>query len=280
MSRIHRLLLLFLISGWSASVTAAQSFSDTLFPFGDYQLKTRIAGKFIQVEPDLFGNILAIRNTGQLIKYAANGDSLCAFNDWKRYGQPRSIDAHNPLRILLFYEQYATVVGLDKLLIQRNQWNLREKNLFFTKAVANAYDNQLWVYDGAEANIKKFNEQWRLLLESADLRLLTGESPDPVCILQTTEQVIAYDPAVGFIFFDLYGGYQKIVRLRNWHSVGFFEGWLYGMEGKQLRLYQPGSLRDLTVSLPEAWPFIQQIRIIGKTLITLSDHSIDIYQKP
>jgi hypothetical protein len=279
MSRKPCLLLFFLI-GWAVSVTAARSFSDTLFPLGNFSLKTRITGVFSQFEPDLFGNVLAIRKTGQLIKYAPNGDSLAAFNDWKRYGQPRSIDAHNPLRILLFYEKYATVVGLDKLLIQRNQWNLREKNLFFTKAVANAYDNQLWVYDGTEAKIKKFNEQWRLLLESADLRLLIGESPEPVCLLQTTEQVIAYDPAVGFVFFDLYGGYQKIIRLRNWHSVGYYDGWLYGIEGKQLRLYQPGSLRDRTISLPEAWPSVQQIRLLGKSLYTLSEHSIDIYQLP
>ncbi len=279
MSRKRRLLLLFLI-GCSSTAAAAHSFSDTLFPFGRYQLKAQIAGEFSQIEPDLFGHVLAIRKTGQLVKYAPNGDSLTAFNDLKRYGQPQSIDAHNPLRILLFYERYATVVGLDKLLIQRNQWNLREKNLFFTHAVANAYDNQLWVYDGAEAKLKKFNEQWRLLLESADLRLLTGESPKPTCILQTNEQVITYDPTIGFVFFDLYGGFQKIIRLTGWHSVGYFEGWLYGIDEKQLRLYQPGSLIERTVPLPADWQSVQQIRIIGKTLALLFEKSITIYHLP
>lgn len=80
-------LLLYLLIAWVGSVTAARSLSDTLFPWGNYQLKTHLTGEFSQFEPDLFGNILAIRKTGQLIKYAPNGDSLAAFNDLKQIGR-------------------------------------------------------------------------------------------------------------------------------------------------------------------------------------------------
>ena len=55
---------------------------------------------------------------------------LAVFNDVKKYGNPTYIDVTNPLKILLYYKNYSTVVVLDRLLNTRNTINFRKQNIF------------------------------------------------------------------------------------------------------------------------------------------------------
>lgn len=77
------------------------------------------------------------------------------YNDVKKFGQATLIDVSNPLKILLYYKDFATVVMLDRFLNSVNSIDLRKQNTLQAKAIGQSYDNKIWVYDEMENKLKK-----------------------------------------------------------------------------------------------------------------------------
>src|SRR5215204_7381101 len=120
----------------------ANAQTDTLFvPF------KKIKGDIAAFTADNFDNIYLLNSYDQLKKIAANGDSVAVFNNVRRYGKVAQIDVSNPLRVLLFYKDFATVVVLDRLLSNRSTIDLRKQDIFQVEAVCLSYDNKIWLYD-------------------------------------------------------------------------------------------------------------------------------------
>src|SRR5436190_11763399 len=99
----------------------AQAQSDTLFR----TLRT-ITGDIVGFTVDNLDNIYLLSSTNEVKKLNANGDSVAVFNDVKKFGQVTLIDVSNPLKVLLYYKDFATVVILDRFLAVRNIIDLRK----------------------------------------------------------------------------------------------------------------------------------------------------------
>src|ERR1700757_1056337 len=89
-----------------------------------------IPGDYKYFTVDNLGDVYLVTANDQLKKFKANGDSIGVFNDVKKFGTLTSIDATNPLKVLLYYEDFATVVTLDRFLNVLNTINLRQQNIF------------------------------------------------------------------------------------------------------------------------------------------------------
>ena len=63
---------------------------------------------------DNLGNIFLVTGFQQLKKLDNNYDSVAVFNNVRRYGKLETIDVSNPLKVLLFYRDFNTVVVLDR----------------------------------------------------------------------------------------------------------------------------------------------------------------------
>jgi len=85
----------------------------------------------------------------------------------KKYGQASFIDVSNPLKVLLYYKDFATVVYAGSFLNIRNTIDLRKQNILQVKAIGQSYDNKIWVYDELESKLKKLmrreNSYWKHL---------------------------------------------------------------------------------------------------------------------
>ena len=130
-----------------------------------FQFIRSIKGNFTQFNVDILDNIYLITSTNQLKKMDAKGDSVGIFNDVKRYGNPSSIDVTNPLKVLLYYKPFATVVILDRLLNMRNTINFRSQNIFAVQTIATSYDNYIWLFDEQDYKLKKIDESGKLQQE-------------------------------------------------------------------------------------------------------------------
>ncbi len=157
-------------------LATASSFAqtDSVFKFS----KT-IAGDFTYFNVDNLDNIYLVNNNNQLKKLNSNGDSVGIFNDVRKYGKLFYIDVTNPLKLLLYYQNFSTVVVLDRFLMIRNVINLRKQNIFNVKAIATSYDNNIWVFDEGDAKLKKIGENGDLLSETVDCRLIFDTIPSP-----------------------------------------------------------------------------------------------------
>lgn len=209
----------------------------------EWTLVKKIAGSFAYFNTDNLGNIYLLDKGNQLKKINAAGDSVGVFNNVKKYGTLTYIDATNPLKLLLFYSDYSTIVVLDRFLDMRNVINLRQKNIFKANAVGASYDNNIWVFDEGDGKLKKIGDDGSLLSETTDLRLLLDVIPAPSQLIDRDGRVFLYDTENGFFVFDNYGSLQNRIPFRGWQSgIQINEKNITGVSNDKIYQYQLGSM--------------------------------------
>src|SRR5882757_5489675 len=100
----------------------------------DFVLSKTIQADIVDFTVDNLGNIYVLSKDNRLKKLSPQGDSLAVFNDVRRYGQIASVDATNPLKILVFYREFTTIIELDRFLNIVNIIDLRKLNILQVKA--------------------------------------------------------------------------------------------------------------------------------------------------
>lgn len=235
------LLLLIAITGSAQPSTELQWKATGLLP-----------GEYTDFTVDNLGNIYLLTASGQLKKLNAAGDSVAVFNDLKKYGRLFAIEVTNPLKILLYYKDFGTVLILDRLLNPRAVIDLRSRGLFQVMAIAHSYDNQIWIYDGLDAKLKKISEDGQVLSETADFRMLFNPAPTPEIIIDQDRKLHVYDRETGLYVFDYFGTLQNKLPFENWKSFTVSGNAVFGIKDSVLLKYVPGSLNLIQANLPEA----------------------------
>jgi len=87
-----------------------------------------IKGEFTDFTVDNLNYIYLFNSSGQLKKLKPNGDSLAVYNDIRRFGKVHSIDVSNPLKVLLYFKDFGTVVVLDRQLGRRDILDLQPRH--------------------------------------------------------------------------------------------------------------------------------------------------------
>ena len=236
-----------------------------------------IPGEYTYMNVDILGNIYLISSGNRLIKLNNNRDSVAVFNEVKKYGNPSYIDVSNPLKILVYYKNFSTIVALDRFLTFRNSINLRNKNIFSVNAVATSYDNNFWVFDEQDYKIKKLNEQGELLLESSDIRQLVDEAPVPSKIIDCDNQLFLYDEKIGFYLFDYYGTFRNNIPFKGWQNVAASKNYIYGFLENELLSYQINSLQLKKYRFSESASNFISIKAINGKLYILTKGELQIY---
>ena len=264
--------ILFLLVCYSSSVAQ----TDTSF----HLVKT-IKGDIVDFTVDNQDNIYILNSRNQLKKLNANGDSVAVFNDVKKFGKATYIDVSNSLRLLLYYKDFSTIVVLDRFLNVRNTIDLRKKNIFQVKAIALAYDNNIWLYDELENKLKKVNEDGKLLQETPDFRLLFGEAPSPQTIFDQDKFVYLYDSAKSVFVFDYFGALKNKILITGWKNFKVVEKYIYGSSEKILHRYEINSFRLDDWKLPQQLKDVKSFNFSTNYLYALSkngpDNQIEIY---
>ncbi len=252
---------------------ATKSQNDSAFQF----IKS-IKGNFSYFNIDNLDFIYLVTENNQLKKISAAGDSVAVFNDVKKYGNPSSIDVTNPLKTLLYYKNYLTVVVLDRLLAIRNSINFRKQNIFFVNSITLSYDNNIWLFDEENYKLKKIDEEGRLLQETADWRLLFDTVPSPTRIIDKNNFIYLYDPEKGFYIFDYYGSFKNRLTFLNWTNVEVNGNTVYGFSNNTLYSYELKSLTIKEYKLPAFFGNFMGIKAMNGKVYLLNEKGIDIYQ--
>lgn len=237
-----------------------------------------IPGQYNYLNVDILDNIYLITNANQLKKLNAAGDPIAFFSDVKKYGNPNSIDVSNPLKIIVYYKNFATIVVLDRLLVLRNSINLRNKNIFTATTICSSYDNNIWIFDEQDFKIKKLDEQGGIITESADMRMLTNDTPSPIQIIDASNQLYLYDKKKGFYLFDYYGAFKSSLPFLNWQNVTIDRHTIYGFSANTLFSYTLQSLQLKEYHLPTYIKGYKSIKALNGKLYVLKDDGLEVYE--
>ncbi|MBC8033500.1 MAG: hypothetical protein H7Y03_05105 [Chitinophagaceae bacterium] len=246
--------------------------ADTALPAG------LMTGDIVDFTVDNLGNIYTISKTNQLKKTTARGDSVGVFNDVKRYGKLYSIDATNPLKILLFYKDFGTIVVLDRFLNARTTIDIRKQGIFQAKAIAQSYDNGIWIYDEQEAILKRMNDEGTIIGQTADLRQSMETAPAPELIVDQDRLVYLYDPLQGLLVFDYFGTLKHKIALLGWLDFQVIGASVFGRKGTLFERYELNSLSLQEQQFGSKLTGVDKIRIGPSMLYCLRNGSISYYK--
>lgn len=215
--------------------------------------------------------------SGQLKKFNSNGDSAGVYNEVRRLGKLYSIDVSNPLRPLLFYKDFSSVVILDRQLSVRTTIDLRTQNIIQASAVGLSYDNNIWVYDAVENKLRKIDESGSLLLETADLRNIFPDVIMPEQIIDQGNSVYLYDPKLGLYQFDYYGTFQKKHAVAGWKNIALINKQVAGIFQNGVAFLNPATLQIKQYQFPSSFGSFQQYLIGNARLFAVTKDSVSIY---
>ncbi len=236
-----------------------------------------IPGELLDFEVDNLGNIFLLDKDNQLKKISAEGDSIAVYNDVRRYGKVYSIDAGNPLKILLYYKDFTTVVVLDRLLNVRSTIDLRKQNIFQAKVICQSYDNAIWVYDEGEAKLKRIADDGTLIDQTGDLRLQLDEAPSPSALNDNNRLVYLYDSTKGLLVFDYFGTLKNKIAFLGWQDFQLVGKYIVGRKGTLLERYQLSTLLLEEQRLPQLLKSAMKVRIAADHLYCLKNGRLYIY---
>jgi hypothetical protein len=251
--------------------SAAQS--DSAFRF----VKS-IKGNFTYFNVDNLDNVYLITEGNRLKKIKSSSDSIAVFNEVKRYGNPAYIDVNNPLKTLIYYKNFSTIITLDRFLTIRNSINLRTQNIFLVNSISLSYDNNIWLFDEEDFKLKKLDEQGKILQETVSWRLLFDSVPSPQRIIDRENFVYLYDPEKGFYVFDYYGTFKNRLLFINWSNVEVSGKIMYGFSNGMLFSYELNSLQLKEYKLPAFFGKYISIKAMNRKIYLLKEEGIDVYE--
>lgn len=242
-----------------------------------FKLVKRIMGDIVGFTVDNLDNIYLLNSTNQVKKLNANGDSVAVFNDVKRYGQATLIDVSNPLKVLVYYRDFATIVILDRFLNVRSSIDLRKENILQVRAIGQSYDNKIWVFDEIESKLKKIDDEGKMILETPDFRQLFDSTMLPQKIFDHDQYVYLYDSTQPVCVFDYYGALKKKILISHWQNFKVAGNFIFGSKGTSLFRYDLKTFRLDEWRLPDEIIGAKAFNFTSTRLYALRNDRIDVF---
>jgi hypothetical protein len=235
-----------------------------------------VNGAFKNFNVDNLGNIYLITPSNQIKKLNNNFDSVTVFNDTRQYGNISQIDVSNPLKILVFYTEFSTVLVLDRFLNVRTKIDLRKQNIFKASAICLSFDNYIWIFDELENKLKKISDDGSVLMESNDFRLVLDTLFVPETIVDNNGLLFLYQPSKGVVISDYYGAFKKVNPIINLKHFQLYENNLIGFVNNILQSYSLNLFQLKNKKVVELSNNISKIIIRDKYFYQLKQNQFEV----
>lgn len=191
---------------------------------------------------DNLGNTYIIKGD-EIRKYGQTGELLKIFSN-NTTGKIASVDASNPLRILVFYKDFATILILDDLLSQNgNPMNLLDYSLEQSDLICNSFNNGIWFFNRQNMELIRLDESFKPVVNTGNLNRLLRSDLKPNFMTENNGYIYLNNPAEGILIFDIYGTYFKTLPIQNIEDFQVKENRLLYFSQGVLKLY---NLKELS----------------------------------
>ncbi len=196
---------------------------------------------------DKLGQSYIVNDVEELIKYDANGVRLFTYFD-RTFGEISYIDVTNPFQIAVFYEDFQTIVWLDRTLNPISSVNLSKFGFFQINVFSVSSDNHLWIYDNATFQIKKINSQGEVIVESLQLN---NQIPNlnPISIVERNNRIYLNNPKTGILVFDNFGQFTQTLPILNLTDFQLINNQIFYQKDNKLHRFQLQTLQHTIVDL-------------------------------
>lgn len=219
------------------------------YSFGSFSLINTYDTKANNIAVDNFGSFYTASNNG-VLKFSSDGKFLYRYEEFK-YGKIGMIDVSNPMKMLVYFPDFSTVVTLDRFLAQLNTYNFFDLGYQNISAVASSTDGRIWFYDNTDFKLKKIDESGKVFRESQQLNVVLEQAPNPNFMIERDNKVYLNDPNIGIIVFDIFGSYEKTIPLKGLKKFQILQDQIVYFENNQLSSYNSFTLELKSLTLPD-----------------------------
>jgi hypothetical protein len=245
------------------------------FTAGDYTLLNSIPFKNLSfLTTDNLGNVYVIAEN-QLLQYDMTGKPL-RYYSVTNLGELRSVDASNPMKIGLFYPDFAKVILLNNKLAEQSTIDLRSVGMVQPTLFCNSMFDGYWVYDLQDFQLKKIDLNLQVVSQSGDLSKMQGYALLPNFLMEEDGKVYLNDPKSGILVFDRYGTYYKTIPLKGLHDFQIFQNELLYVQNDSLRSFHLKTIQQRTILLPVS-DSLRMARFGTQQLYLLTKGSLNFY---
>ena len=202
-------------------------------------------------------NVYFLTRENLLVKLDDNGGWQQQFNAVAQHGELHAIDVSNPLRLLLWYRDFGSAVLLDRFLKPTAELELRMAGYGQASALAQSYDNNLWLFDQVDYSLKKINTQGQELMRTPDFRQIFDDPPLPVKIYDDNQWLYLADTTKGIYRFDYFGTFQKFIPIPNFTEFAVYRQELFVNRGNAWYYLDGSSGETWQITLPYTLPVSQ-----------------------
>lgn len=215
-----------------------------------YRLINTIDTKAEAFTSDNIGNFY-LYNKNEILMYDSTGFLKNRFSD-KSLGKITSVDARNPLKIVVFFEDIPAIIFLDNMVAQNGEtvW-LQKIQMEQTSVVCASYNSGLWLYDRLQFQLTRVDQHFKTTHQTGNLAQIIGTRLNPEWMMEEGNWLYVYNPLSGILIFDIYGTYLKTIPKKNLVNMQVFENTLLLFDGEKFIQYNTKTLQEQAIPLPE-----------------------------
>ncbi len=192
---------------------------------------------------DNIGNIYTIKDD-ELVKYLPSGKFFVRYSNLK-LGNITSVDASNPLKILLYYRDFEQVVFLDnQLSLNSDVVSLQDLGYEQTDLVCASTNNSFWIYNKQNNELIRFNENSKKVAATGNLKQVLQANLNPNFLTEHNGYVFLNCPETGIYVFDIFGTFSKIIALKNLKNFQVNETIVYYKKDSSMCSYNFKTFED------------------------------------
>lgn len=177
-------------------------------------LDTIYNGEISDFSVDVLGNLYVIKHQDSLHKYLI--DPLSKAKNYyysnASLGEINHLDVTNPMKILVSYADFATIIMLDVTLRETDRIYLPDIQVFSSPvAFCMGYDQSIWIFDDQEISLLRVSFEGQKTFESQSLIQMIGFVPVIESMQFLGQYLVLHDQEKGFLVFDQFGGFIKFI---------------------------------------------------------------------
>lgn len=263
----YRLLLILLLWLSGLGVSRAQQL----------RLLTSVPIRQVQaVSIDRLGLVYAADQKNTLYKFDAGGKRLLSYSP-ALAGQLAFVEAWNPVKTLLFYDDRQQITLLDRFLTPITTIRLADLTDGPVRAATLASDDQLWLLNERDFSLIKIDPRYPdTRLKTKLNQILPNGTYDLRMLREYQNTLYLVDRLSGIYLFDTMGNYKKRLPVINLEYLGFKGNEAYYLKDGHLVFFNLYTLQERTVSVPAGKPY--RLALASEEAIYLfSPTHLDIY---
>ena len=157
---------------------------------------------------------------GAIVKYNETKEKIFRYSE-KKWGDIHAFDVNDPLNIIVLFKDFSKIVFLDNNLAPKSisiDNNLLEE--IQPTIFCSSVQNGLWLYSPLNYKLFRFNEKFKIEVESDPINHMFPEFSEPYHMVETSEKLFVSDPESGIWVFDKFAAFLFIIPVKN---ISYFQ---------------------------------------------------------